>query len=270
MPTPMPLIGFDKYRNISCSGESIASRSLENMSASNQNLRIMPEVEKNVVVTGTSSFFAGNMPFPHAQGEGKTPLLTILPPNSGIGDKRIPLNNLPSEAGIEQTNPFFFGNMRDSYSNSSYFNRYNPENFCEEAKVPKPQKAESEICNSKSNLLEIGGCSDHHSSENEEILKLKAPNLVEKETTEAPEVAKVEAAKKIEPVKSPKLSIRRKVSIHFKGKKDKNAKGKSLDAIEVAKPKPVVEKKHSIFDLRFDKKPQKPQAWSPKSRTKTP
>lgn len=275
MPTPMPLIGFDKYRNIQRSGESIASRSLENMSASNQSLRIMPEVEKNVVITsGTSTFFPGNIPLSLAQQQhcdGKTPVLRITPSNSAtaIGEKRIALNNLPMEAGIEQTNPFFFGNLQDSYSNSSYFTRYNPDNVCansnnsDDSKTPKPQKTESEMCNSKSNLLEIGACSDQLSSENEENLKLKAPRAVEKEPAiETPEPAKIDNAK------SPKLSIRRKVSIHFKGKKDKTPKTKTLDAIEVAKPKPA-EKKHSIFDLKFDRK-QPPKAPSVESKKSEP
>lgn len=241
MPTPMPLIGFDKYRNIQRSCESINSRSLENMSASQQNLKIITEpVEQTVVITSPNTFLP--------TGDNKVPLLTLTPsgslPPPPLAENRVALNNFPSDTiqGIEQTNPFFFGSLRDSYFNS----RYNPENFVNntdnETKPQKLQKTETEICNSKSSLLE-NGQQEQATSENEENSKIK--------TVKSEEV-KIEEIKKPEVVvqKSPKLSIRRKVSIHFKGKKDKNAKNKNLDAIEVVKTgktTPVPERK-SIFD----------------------
>lgn len=232
MPTPMPLIGFDKYRNIQRSCESINS-----MSASQQNLKIIPDSgEQTVLITTPNTFLTA--------GDNKVPLLTLTPsgsiPPPPLAENRIALNNFPPDAlqSIEQTNPFFFGSLRDSYSSSSFFNsRYNPENFgnSEDGKV---QKGQNEICNSKSNLLEAGQ-QEQATNENEENSKVKPAKTEEKvEETKKPEVVQ----------KSPKLSIRRKVSIHFKGKKDKNAKPKNLDAIEVVKPtKPSSERK-SIFD----------------------
>lgn len=249
MPTPMPLIGFDKYRNIQRSCESINSRSLENMSASQQNLKIIPEPgEQTVLITSPNTFLP--------TGKNKVPLLTLTPsgsiPPPPLAENRVALNSFPPDAlqGIEQTNPFFFGSLRDSYSNSTFFNsRYNPENFSNnnddskgDVKFQKGQKTDSEICNSKSNLLEVGQ-QEQATNENEENAKVKTVKTEEVQQ-------KVEEAKKPEAVqKSPKLSIRRKVSIHFKGKKDKNAKPKNLDAIEVVKPtKTLSSERKSIFD----------------------
>lgn len=90
-------------------------------------------------------------------------------------------------------------------------------------KSTKLGKSDLEKCNSKLNLLDLTS-SDHVSSENEENLKFKTSNkdLLEKEKQEE---------------KSPKLSIRRKVSIHFKGKKDKEKTSKNSDKIEQNKSK---------------------------------
>lgn len=240
MPTPMPLIGFDKYRNIQQSCESISSRTLENMSASQPNLKIIPEPAEQTVLIPTPNTF-----LPTAD---KLPLLTLTPsgsiPPPPLAENRVALNNFPTDAiqSIEQTNPFFFGSLRDSYSNSAFFNaRYNPENFAnnDENKPEKAQKTETEISNSKSNLLDGGQQQEQAASENEENSKVKTANV------------KVEEVKKPETApKSPKLSIRRKVSIHFKGKKDKNAKSKNLDAIEVVKTTKTtsVPERKSIFD----------------------
>lgn len=246
MPTPMPLIGFDKYKNLQKSCESIT-----NMSASTQNLRIIPDTieQQNVLIHPTSSFFPGGVTTPQIHEP-------VQPP---IPENKIPLHNLPSDTGqsIEQTNPFFFGNLRDSYSTSSYFNsRYNPDNFC--GSDDSKTKNEIEVCNSKSNLLD-NEKKEATASENEDHSKLKPPKVEE---------GKIEEIKKTD--KSPKLSIRRKVSIHFKGKKDKNPKPKSSDAIDVIKTKMPTEKRHSIFDIKFDRKPlhqKTPSMESKKSET---
>lgn len=202
MPTPMPLIGFDKYRNIQRSCESIS------LSASQQNLKIIPEaVEQTVLITSPNSFVPND----------KVPLLTLTPSPSALppplGENRVALNTFPAEGlqGIEQTNPFFFGSLRDSYFNA----RYNPETFEGE----KPVKIE-EVDNSKSE---------------------------QPEPPKESEEAKVEEPKKPE-TKSPRLSIRRKVSIHFKGKKDKNPKPP-----EQPKPKNSVSERKSLFE-KIDRK----------------
>ncbi|XP_064214301.1 pre-mRNA-splicing factor CWC22 homolog isoform X2 [Tribolium castaneum] len=112
----------------------------------------------------------------------------------------------------DQTNPFF------AEQNSDFFNsRYNPDNF---------QKG------SKTNLLELTNSSDLISSENEENLKFQTSKT---ENTEEK--------------KSPKESFRRKVSIHFKGKK---------------------EKKNSIFDIKFGASEPKHQKTPSVESRKTP
>lgn len=206
MPTPMPLIGFDKYRNLQKSCESLTS-----MSASKQDLRIIPDAmeSQNVLIKTPSTF---------APGSSSTQPIQQSP---SLPDNKIALNNLPNETS-GQSNPFFFGNLRDSYFNS----RYNPDNFGNNEET----KGKSD---SKSNLIEP--------VKNE-------PETSKSETVEA----KVEESKK----EDKSLSIKRKVSIHFKGKKEKSLKSK-LDAIEVVKPtKSGIEKRLSIFDLRFDRKGQ--------------
>ncbi|KAI4454503.1 hypothetical protein MML48_9g00009089 [Holotrichia oblita] len=148
--------------------------------------------------------------------------------------------NIQTSLESIRKNPFYFGNTS---SNDYFGSRYNPDNYINtnlSTGVDKNKK--SEVCNSKTNLLEVN--SEQVSSENEENLKFKTSK------NEKDESAKIE--KKIETKKpeskTPKLSIRRKVSIHFKGKKDK--KNKSLDQLDV-KTAPIPEKKHSLFDIKF-------------------
>lgn len=86
--------------------------------------------------------------------------------------------------------------------------------------------------------------SEHVSSENEDILKSK-PSKTEK-SEEKPD------SKPEKPdAKTPKLSIRKKVSIHFKGKKEKNKLSYSSDS---SIPKTPNERRGSIFDARFNAK----------------
>lgn len=54
--------------------------------------------------------------------------------------------------------------------------------------------------------------------------------------------------------KTPKLSIRRKVSIHFKGKKERAKKMGGDNTPESPKPRTPGEKRGSIFDIRFSDK----------------
>lgn len=133
-----------------------------------------------------------------------------------------------------ENNPFYFGSVSDQ--NSDYFHaRYNPENF----------DRNSNLNGSKTNLLDITS-SELISSENEENLKFQTSKL---------EITKSEALEdEKKPTKS--LSIRRKVSIHFKGKKDKSLK-------------PNDSKRHSFFDIKFgEPKHQKtPSLESKKSTT---
>lgn len=223
------------------------------MSASQQNLCVIPSEQPEPP------------PFPE-----QTPLITISPSDP-----------------IVDTNPFLFSNLKENYVNADYFNvRYNPDNFA------TIQEEEKELSNlgkkrirrpgsivihfnvtdasatvtksaSRSNLLET-----QTASENEENLKFKTTKIDEKSV----EDAKVDSAKP-----PSKLSIRRKVSIHFKGKKDKNKKLSLDSSAEMFKPKVVNDKKHSLFDIKFNENTKQktvshqktPSAESKKSTTET-
>ncbi|CAH0549357.1 unnamed protein product [Brassicogethes aeneus] len=110
--------------------------------------------------------------------------------NQPIEDLSASQQNLSLIPQDVDSNPFFFGNFKDNYVNTDYFSmRYIPENY--DGKTAQEQ-------------LHSSG---QVSSENEEILKFKTSQG--KENTENVEK------------KSPKMSLTKKVSIHFKGKKDK-------------------------------------------------
>ncbi|XP_049824601.1 dual specificity protein kinase splA isoform X2 [Aethina tumida] len=226
MPTAMPLIGFEKYKNIQRSFESLNQQPLEDLSASQQNLCLLPpEIHQppDVQFLTTPAF-------------GEPPPLSVSP---------LPPPPPPQEP---DNNPFFFGNLKDNYVNSDYFHmRYNPDNF-----LVTPKENDKEVKKSKSN----DASSEQVSSENEENLKFKTTK------PEKPEADLKEETQ--ETAKSPKLSIRRKVSIHFKGKKDKKK-------AEAEKPDT---KKHSIFDIKFGDKSKglhqkTPSIESKKSTTET-
>lgn len=221
MPTAMPLLGLDRYRNIPGSLESIRSKSVENLPSQNHNIdtQTVPEI-----------FY---------------PPPTIPP--SPMGFVANTPNVLVSTHDAPATdNPFYFGGTQSS----DFFttaNRYNPDNYINNSLSTNTDKIKkSELCNSKTNLLEVN--SEQVSSENEENLKFKTT----KNEKEEDKPVKIESSKKSDNKKpegkTPKLSIRRKVSIHFKGKKDK--KNKSLDQLDVKTSTPP-EKKHGLFDIRF-------------------
>ncbi|KAJ8916608.1 hypothetical protein NQ315_000253 [Exocentrus adspersus] len=239
MPNPMPLIGFDKYRNIQRSLESLDAKPLEELSTSRQNLCSVPPP---VMETG--------------------PILPPPPQAIFLGETGM------RRACVEtETNPFFFANLTDNYVNADYFNmRYNPDNFPAPQPEQKTGKAYDPKAGSKTNLLDLTS-SEHVSSENEENLKFKTSK------PENGEPAKLDD--KPQEVKSPKLSIRRKVSIHFKGKKEKAKKAKEEAAAASAAsetPRTPGERKSSIFDLSFgsrDKDKQRVKTPSAESRVST-
>lgn len=229
MPTPMPLIGFDKYRDIS--NENLATKSMESLSISNQNLRVIPDnVEHN---------FPLYQPYPPPpQGIPSKSDQTPLPP---------PTINITTPIPTPEMNPFFFGNF--PAPQTDYFHaRYNPDTFFERKNL---QKSEKEICNSKCNLLDLTS-SEHVSSENEENLKLKTTQPPQPSAQQEETIKNNETNKKAEN-KTPKLSIRRKVSIHFKGKKEKKLKDKKEEKDEKKKishqKTPSMDSKKSITDL---------------------
>ncbi|KAF5272054.1 hypothetical protein FQR65_LT05036 [Abscondita terminalis] len=131
----------------------------------------------------------------------------IIPPDQFCATPFVPVPpNCPEPTTRrDRSNPFFFGNLP------------NVNEFSDDVVwMPGSKKSkEAEIYSSKANLLDTAVSSDHVSSENEENLKFKA-------------VAEPEPAKVPEP-ETKKTSLRRRVSIHFKGKKDKSKKDSSLN-----------------------------------------
>ncbi|XP_060533186.1 uncharacterized protein LOC132706101 isoform X2 [Cylas formicarius] len=183
MPKAMPLIGFDKYKNIERSFERLNSDHLDDASASQQNLCLIP------------------------------------PPSAETAPETAATLTETAEA-----NPFFFGHFNDNYVNADYFNiRYNPENFTKKDETDQGEGAQN--------------------VENDENIDLK--------TTATKEKGK--KSEENQP-KSPKLSITKKVSIHFKGKKEKEKMKKAAlenEAKNNVKYARQDSKKSSIFDLRF-------------------
>lgn len=328
MPTPMPLIGFEKYKNLS--NENLNhTKSAESLSISNQNLRVIPEnMEHNFMSSG---YHESLHPF--------RPLTPNISPATSV---------LPTPGN--EMNPFFFGNFPTPHSD--YFNtRYNPDSFLNnneniqmEKQQQKLQKSEKEICNSKCNLLDLTS-SEHVSSENEENLKFKttqneciktdvkyennanaikgdstikndniikidhtirngniikndntikdntmrsdntirSDNVMRSDNAMRSDTMKTDTMRSDNTIKSdnkkneskPKLSIRRKVSIHFKGKKEKN----KLKAEKLAEQKneekkkmlllktPSMESKKSTIELLSD--PKTPTSSDKKSSSVT-
>ncbi|KAF5286189.1 hypothetical protein FQA39_LY16359 [Lamprigera yunnana] len=180
MPAPMKLIEIEKYKNIQKSCESINNRSLESISASNNDLNVQSNL--------------------------------IIPPDQFSGTPQQPFVPVPPQCQHDQTNPFFFGNLPTM--NEFVITQRSEQPQWGSKKLS--QQKESEIYSSKANLLDTAVSSDHVSSENEENLKFKPQcsdsheSTVEKATEQKNEVKK--------------SGLKSKVSIHFKGKKDKSKK----------------------------------------------
>ncbi|XP_074031976.1 uncharacterized protein isoform X2 [Leptinotarsa decemlineata] len=223
MPNPMPLIGIDKYKNIQRSMESLSSKPIEELSVSQQNLCLIP------------------------------------PPKRAVDHNIIP-NSAPVMGMTDiDTNPFFFGNLRDNYVNADYFGvRYNPDNFFSKESLQKENEGKmGPTSGSKTNLLDLTS-SEHVSSENEGTIRLN-PNKSKKTDEKLQQTT--EQSK--DDMKSPKMSIRKKVSIHFKGKKGQNKN--LLYGSEPIIPKTPPERKMSIFE-RFNDK-DKNKSTNPKTPT---
>ncbi|VEN42637.1 unnamed protein product [Callosobruchus maculatus] len=212
MPNPMPLIGFDKYKEIKRSFESVNTKHPDDtISISQPELRFIPPPP----------------PLPGSQ----SPVLQPHSPELGHCEA--------------EPNPFFFGHFKDNYVNSDYFNmRYIPENFDTREEQQKETVSLVQKSNSKTNLLELTS-SEHVSSENEENLRFKAPRP-------GPSYDKEQQKTGLQNQlgKSPKLTLRKKVSIHFKGKKDKTKKPPP-ESSDTSTPK--AEKKQ-LFDVKFSEK----------------
>ncbi|XP_030760269.1 uncharacterized protein LOC115885471 isoform X2 [Sitophilus oryzae] len=242
MPKAMPLIGFDKYKNIHRSLDSLDSKQLENMSASQQNLCLIPPPPEPVESDSPHPVLHVNLPVP------PTPYPVTSSPNYST-----------SKMENQEHNPFFFGNLNDNYVNSDYFNRrYNPDNFIHkttpETAVPVVLTPLNEARQDKSSVVQHSD----HVVENEENIKLKTSKPETRDKEKRDNVVSSSSEKKKDNGKSPKLSITRKVSIHFKGKKEKE-KLKKL-AMENSSPetkssssKTIQDgKKLSLFDFRVN------------------
>ncbi|XP_066251772.1 uncharacterized protein [Euwallacea similis] len=235
MPKAMPLIGFDKYKNIQRSFESINSNHLDSLSASQQNLCLIPPNQ--------------------APSESNLHVTMPMLPQAYETDhsSTYPTSKLETSCQIltsprdQDYNPFFFGNLTDNYVNSDYFSRrYNPDNFIQKTQSDSPEDQQHE--DSSVNPKPI---------ENEENIKLK--------TTKVEGNDKASGELKQEKVKLPKMSITKKVSIHFKGKKEKDrlkklAIGGCDPNASVSKPSATTPKPSIIVDsIKPDPSSPKPK-----------
>ncbi|XP_050512489.1 uncharacterized protein LOC126888355 isoform X2 [Diabrotica virgifera virgifera] len=248
VPKPMPLIGLDKYKNVQRSMENLQTKIPDD--ANTPQLHLMLSQPPIIPVDATN--ISNNTP-------------------SGLGSAQILDPGVFQNQEIER-NPFFFGNFKDNYVNADHFSmRYNPDNFLitndntQEMETNKfnpenvirndqPQNFRAENkqigeidksnqqSGSKTNLLDLTS-SEHVSSENDEKLKSKTEKQEEKNSKKTEEP--------IPKPKSSKLSIRKKVSIHLKGKKEKNKLSYSSDS---SIPKTPNERRSSILDVRFNDK----------------
>lgn len=168
-------------------------------------------------------------------------------------------------------NPFFFGHFSEKKAKDTHAEKHSSTKD-----KHKNKKTEKEMCNSKSNLLDLTS-SDHVSSENEENIRLKTScrsidKIDESDNTKNSN----KDTKKNADSKQPKLSIRRKVSIHFKGKKDKKAaKAAENTQADVHKPETAEAKpenkhetksEHSKHENKTDKHEAKPKTPAPERK----
>ncbi|XP_076256716.1 uncharacterized protein LOC143194050 isoform X3 [Rhynchophorus ferrugineus] len=248
MPKAMPLIGFEKYKNIQRSFESLNSKHFDSPSASQQNLNA---TQPDAVEADVPANLHVNIPVSQA---------TFPTENSP---------NYTAKTENQEHNPFFFGNLNDNYVNSDYFNRrYNPDTFIQDtpdAAVP-PTPSIDGIKTDKSPHP------DEPVTENEEDIKLKTSKPDGKDKEKKSDNDK----KKDNQTKSPKLSITRKVSIHFKGKKEKEklkklAQENGTPEVKSNGSKTVQEgRKPSLFDFRSnnDSNKEKADVSTPKMKHK--
>lgn len=249
MPSPMQLIGVEKYKNIQKSCENLNARSIENLPTSCQNLKIIPEATPPNLIISPDNFYGST-----SQQDLYQPFVPVPPlcPSPKI----LPESSQQQNLFNEQTNPFFFGGIRQAESSEYFTARYVPEASAvkdeDKGKWPTEcpkQRKDNEIYSSKTNLLDTAHSSDHVSSENEENLKFKTSR--DNQVPDSKLQDKIVDSKKNEDTKSPKLGMRGKVSIHFKGKKDKSNKTKEKSKQDDKPRSPMPDKKHSFFDLKF-------------------
>ncbi|XP_044763403.1 uncharacterized protein LOC123320226 isoform X2 [Coccinella septempunctata] len=116
--------------------------------------------------------------------------------------------------------PSYLSNLKDNYVSGDYFARYNPENFLPTEKSKPPPK-----------ILVKQVSVDLQSGENNENSQIKQ---------EAQEKNSEEPPKKEE---KQKIGLRKKVSIHFRGKKEKQKKTLEIPTNTIKKHSPVRDKK---------------------------
>ncbi|XP_045468153.1 uncharacterized protein LOC123676344 isoform X2 [Harmonia axyridis] len=139
----------------------------------------------------------------------------ICPATTNISDYQPtkPSSNLPS----------YLANLKDNYVSGDYFSKYNPCNF------PQPEKPKP-----VPKILVKQVSLDLLSSENDENAKIKQEPKVQKDTI-SEETPKKEDKQK--------MGLRKKVSIHFRGKKEKQKKSLEVPTNTLKKISPVRDKK---------------------------
>ncbi|KAK9880673.1 hypothetical protein WA026_011909 [Henosepilachna vigintioctopunctata] len=226
MPQPMTLIGLEKYRDIQRSMNSTPSKSLENLTAQGMH-----------VVHSQDDQFVDKREFHHfQQSPNEVPDFIPISPN--------PISNFTTDTpSTKIINPDFtdyFSNVKDNYVNGDYFARYNPDSFQIGEKLPNnvknsPKAKDHDVRHEKVRNLVKQVSIDMPSSENDEKAKTK---------TESESLC-ITSAQKVEKDEKPKekLGLRKKVSIHFRGKKEKQKKAAELPSTSIKKQSPVRDKK---------------------------
>ncbi|XP_018323612.1 uncharacterized protein LOC108735892 [Agrilus planipennis] len=282
MPTPMPLIGVEKYKQLQRSCESLGSQTLDNLSASKSNLKILDETLDHPAILNQELKCSENVqPFvpvpPLCPGTsaqeirspninqmsrprrpdtppkfstfkgGFSPLLTTPEITSGLSQNG---PDLSSQLDIKKS-PFYFGN----YENQAF----SLENIQEDLHSIN-------ICSNTTEQIVPSGLGSLLTAENDENQKIVSQNAEKAET-----VAETKPeTKPPEETKTPKLSIRRKVSIHFKGKKDKKNQSQINVNTDSKPPSGGETKKSPFFDIKFQTELKNDKKATPKLEPKTP
>ncbi|CAH1164779.1 unnamed protein product [Phaedon cochleariae] len=168
--------------------------------------------------------------------------LCVIPPPKHLLDSPIIPNSAPA-IGVHsgnhdpEANPFFFGNFKNNYVDSEQFGmKYGSDNFFRETHQKLDASRLEKNCGSRTNLIDIIS-PDQAFTENEENLKFKTTKTQNSDSEKPKEEAK-----------SDKLSIRKKVCIHFKGKKDRSKK--PFFNSDSSIPKTPDERKHPLWNSR--------------------
>ncbi|KAL3271514.1 hypothetical protein HHI36_021993 [Cryptolaemus montrouzieri] len=218
MPQPMALIGLEKYKDIQRSMNRTPSKSLENLSS--QGFHVFHNQDEIV---------ADNSEFHHFQ---QSPMdVTDFTPN------QVDRGRLDSPIPQSPNFQAYLSNLKDNYVNGDYFARYNPANFQKSEGINIPNAKEPDQKQTKPKAITKQTSIDIPSSENEESSKKPRTDFeIQSDTTQYPEHTE-------KPETKQKVGLRKKVSIHFRGKKEKQKKSLEVPTNSIKKHSPVRDKR---------------------------